>query len=68
MYLQKGISSVANPDPLVRGMGPRIQIRIRIHTKKSWNRNTGANVGEFRINTQTQLIQRSMRGCPLKGA
>jgi hypothetical protein len=23
-----------SPDPLVRGMDPRIQIRIRIHTKK----------------------------------
>ncbi len=30
-----------NPDPLVRGMDPRIQIRIRIHTKMSWIRNTG---------------------------
>jgi hypothetical protein len=27
-----------NPDPLVRGMDP--QIRIRIHTKMSWIRNT----------------------------
>ncbi len=30
---------VPNPDPLVRGMDPRIQIRI--HTKISWIRNTG---------------------------
>jgi hypothetical protein len=29
-----------HPDPLVRGMDPRIQIRIRIHTKMSWIRNT----------------------------
>jgi hypothetical protein len=28
-----------NPDPLVRGMDPRI--RIRIHSKMSWIRNTG---------------------------
>jgi hypothetical protein len=28
-------------DPLVRGMDPRIQSRIRIHTKMSWIRNTG---------------------------
>ena len=28
-----------DPDPLVRGMDP--QIRIRIHTKMSWIRNTG---------------------------
>ncbi len=28
-----------DPDPLVRGMDPRI--RIRIHTKMSWIRNTG---------------------------
>jgi hypothetical protein len=27
------------PDPLVSGMDPRI--RIRIHTKMSWIRNTG---------------------------
>ncbi len=27
-------------DPLVRGMAPRIQIRIRIHPKMSWIRNT----------------------------
>jgi hypothetical protein len=29
-----------NPDSLVRGMDPRIQIRIRIHTKMSWIQNT----------------------------
>jgi hypothetical protein len=29
-----------DPDPLVRGMDPRI--RIRIHPKMSWIRNTGA--------------------------
>jgi hypothetical protein len=28
-----------DPDPLVRGMDPLI--RIRIHTKMSWIRNTG---------------------------
>jgi hypothetical protein len=30
------------PDPLVRGMDPRI--RIRIHPKISWIRNTGFNL------------------------
>jgi len=36
-------ASVADPDPnpLVRGMDPRIQIRIRIHHKMSRIRNTG---------------------------
>jgi hypothetical protein len=29
-----------DPDFLVEGMDPRIQIRIRIHTKVSWIRNT----------------------------
>jgi hypothetical protein len=29
-------------DPLVRGTGPGIQIRIRIRTKMSWIRNTAA--------------------------
>ncbi len=28
---------------IVRGLDPRIQIRIRIHTKMSWIRNTGCN-------------------------
>jgi hypothetical protein len=31
------------PDPLVRGMDPRIRIRIRIRTKISWIRNTGTS-------------------------
>jgi hypothetical protein len=30
-----------DPDPLVRGMDPRI--RIRIHPKMSWIRNTAKN-------------------------
>ncbi len=30
---------IQDPDPLVRGMDPRI--RIRIHPKMSWIRNTG---------------------------
>jgi hypothetical protein len=29
-----------NLDPFVRGMDPRTQIRIRIHSKMSWIRNT----------------------------
>ncbi len=32
---------VHDPDPLVRGMDPRI--RIRIHPKMTWIRNTDAN-------------------------
>ncbi len=32
-----------DPDPLVRGMDPRI--RIRIHPKMSWIRNTAENIG-----------------------
>jgi hypothetical protein len=30
-----------NPEPLARGMDPRIRICIRIRTKISWIRNTG---------------------------
>jgi hypothetical protein len=33
---------IPDPDPLVRGMDPRIRIQIRIHTKMSWIRNTGS--------------------------
>jgi hypothetical protein len=36
-----------DPDPLVRGMDPRIQIRIRIHTKMPWIRNTGYNYKKY---------------------
>ena len=36
-----------NPDPLVRGMDPRIQIRIRMHSKISWIRNTESEVIEI---------------------
>ena len=36
--------SVPDPDPLVRGMIPR----IRIHTKMSWIRNTAKNCGRPR--------------------
>ncbi len=32
-----------DPDPLVRGTDPRIQIRIRILTKMSGIQNSGAN-------------------------
>ncbi len=31
-----------DPDQFVRGMDPRIQIRIRIHPKMSWIRNTAS--------------------------
>ncbi len=34
-----------DPDPSVRGMDPRIRIRIRIHTKMSWNRTTDYGTG-----------------------
>jgi hypothetical protein len=33
-----------DPDPLVRGMDP--WIRIRIHPKMSWIRNTGSEIGK----------------------
>jgi hypothetical protein len=50
MYPQKVISK-KNPDPFVRGMDP-IQIRIRIHIKKSWIRNTaGPCVCECQFNS-----------------
>ncbi len=32
---------IQDPDPLVRGMDPRIRNRIRIHPKMSWIRNIG---------------------------
>jgi hypothetical protein len=32
-----------DPDPLVRGMDPRVRILIRIHPKMSWIRNTDRN-------------------------
>jgi hypothetical protein len=37
-YFSVGILKVNDPDPLVRGMDPR----IRIHTEMSWIRNTGS--------------------------
>jgi hypothetical protein len=36
-------------DPLVRGMDRRIHIRIWIHTKMSWIRNTGGQLHLFSI-------------------
>jgi hypothetical protein len=54
MYLQKEISRknffkicflLVDPDPLVRGMDPR----IRIYTKMSWIRNTGYKVVKNRV-------------------
>ncbi len=38
MSMTKNAGSETHPDPLVRSMDPRIQIRI--HTKMSWIRNT----------------------------
>jgi hypothetical protein len=48
----------AVPDPLVRGMDPRI--RIRIHTKMSWIRNTGFFQVYFRI-VQRKLFVESTK-------
>ncbi len=36
-----------HPDSLVRGMAPRIQILIRIHTKMSWIRNTVLSMSTY---------------------
>ncbi len=33
-----------DPDTSVRGMDPRMKIRIRIHTKMSWIRNSGIKI------------------------
>ncbi len=50
-----GSGSESNPDPLVRGiLDPRI--RIRIHTKMSWIRNTGSCV------LKTHILHITKRG------
>jgi hypothetical protein len=41
-----------NPDPLVRGMDPR----IRIHTKMSWIRNTGKDTKNNKYESMTMLL------------
>jgi hypothetical protein len=38
--LKANDENTQDPDPLVRGIDPPIRIRIRIHTKMSWIRNT----------------------------
>jgi hypothetical protein len=44
-------------DLLVRGMDPRIQIRIRIHPKMSWIRNTAKKVRKYpEIRAERRLI------------
>jgi hypothetical protein len=43
---------IQDPDPLVRGMEPRI--RIRIHLKMSWIRNTDKKKCKERIDKQNQ--------------
>jgi hypothetical protein len=50
-------------DPLVRGMDPRI--RIRIHTKMSWIRNTGLepNVRVAQTLQSIYLIIKFTRNC-----
>jgi hypothetical protein len=37
---------IQDPDPVVRGLDPRIRIRIRIHIKMSWIRNTSSRVNQ----------------------
>ncbi len=44
-----------NPDPLVRGMDPRI--RIRIHPKMSWIRNTGFWASWIRIRIRNLFVR-----------
>jgi hypothetical protein len=47
-----------DPDPLVRGMDPRILIRIRIHPKMSWIRNTAFNHAKIRqFDSTKELIK-----------
>jgi len=47
---------------LVRGMDPRIQIRIRIHTKMSWIRNTAKVDGQLmKLFRSRELDARSSR-------
>jgi hypothetical protein len=46
---------IANPDPLVRGMDPR----IRIPTKMSWIRNTGQTSDARAHREHTSLQERS---------
>ncbi len=48
-----------NPDPLVRGMDPRI--RIRIHAKMSWIRNTAFDLAiKTNIYCFSQLLQQTL--------
>jgi hypothetical protein len=42
---------------MVRGMDPRIQIRIRIHTKMSWIRNPAPRK-RFRVLPDVYLVQK----------
>jgi hypothetical protein len=62
-----------NPDPLVRGMDPRI--RIRIHTKMSWIRNTVENTADRKmmpgvsaccINVENLFVDGDECGAPTK--
>jgi hypothetical protein len=48
-----------DPDPLVKGMDPRIRIRIWIHTKMSWNRNIGKKGVEIWAFDGTQMLPSS---------
>jgi hypothetical protein len=43
-----------DPNPLVRDMGPRIQIRI--HTKMSLIRNTGSKIIFWPVMTHLQVV------------
>ncbi len=48
--LVRGMDPDTDQDPLVRGMDPRI--RIRIHTKMSWIRNTAVNCTVYSVPVQ----------------
>jgi hypothetical protein len=43
-----------NPDPLVRGMDPRIQIRI--HAQVSWIRNIAKSTARTKLQTRIRLV------------
>ncbi len=49
---------IQDPDPLVRGMDPRI--RIRIHRKMSWIRNTGKNNANFFVCTLSHCMEQNL--------
>jgi hypothetical protein len=52
MFLLSSVADDPDPDPLVRGMDPR----IRIHTKISWIRNTAIKGNFFYCFPQTRKV------------